>query len=279
MQYKLLMMLIFMSGLFFQSMAQGDLLVTPTRVVFDGNKQKEELNLVNIGTDTAIYSISFLQYNMNEDGSFSTVAKDDSGHMFADPYLRVFPRKVTLAPREPQVISLQYRHKPDMAAGEYRSHMYFRAEKNTKPLGVENDTKDSTQLKIQLIPIYGISIPIIIRSGAVNVSAILSDLKLEIRQDTIPYVKLIINRTGNISIYGDLTVEYVPVQGQSFQIGIVKGMGVYTNINRRNVSIKLRKAPGTNLQNGKLIVKYISNDANKIPVVYAEGELYLNSEK
>ena len=279
MQHKWLMMLIFMSGLFFQSMAQGDLLVTPTRVVFDGNKQKEELNLVNIGKDTAIYSISFLQYNMKEDGSFSTVAKGDSGQMFADPYLRVFPRKVTLAPREPQVISLQYRHKPDIAAGEYRSHLYFRAEKNTKPLGVENETNDSTQLKIQLIPIYGISIPIIIRSGAVNVSATLSDLKMEIRQDTIPYLKLVINRTGNISIYGDLTVEYVPPQGQSFQIGILKGMGVYTNINRRNVSIKLRKAPGTNLQNGKLIVKYMSNDDNKIPVVYTEGELYLSSEK
>ena len=272
MQRKLVIVLIAIVALSFQSLAQGDLLITPTRVVFEGNKQKEELNLVNTGNDTAIYSISFVQYNMKEDGSFVMIEKPDSGQMFADPYLRIFPRRVTLAPREPQVISLQYRRKADMPAGECRSHLYFREEKENKPLGLENTVTDSTSLKVQLIPIFGLSIPIIIRTGAVNVTATLSDLKMEIQRDTIPYLKLAINRTGNISVYGDILVEYIPAQGKSYQIGTVKGVGVYTNINKRNISIKLNKTPGTTLQNGKLKVQYLSNTEIK-RVVYSEGEM------
>ena len=215
MKTTLLITLIYILGLNFQSKAQGDLLITPTRVVFEGNKQKEELNLVNIGKDTATYSISFVQRNMKEDGSFVTIDKPDSGQMFADSYLRIFPRTVTLAPGEPQVIMLQCKRTPDMLPGEYRSHLYFRSEKNYKPLGIKNSAKDSTLLSVQLIPVFGMSIPIIIRNGAVNVSASLSDLKMETQQDTIQNLKLTINRTGNISIYGDITIEYFPPQGKS----------------------------------------------------------------
>jgi len=266
-------MLISILGFSFQSIAQGNLLITPIRLVFEGNKQKENLNLANIGKDTAIYSISFVQKNMKEDGSFVNIDKADSGQMFAEPYLRIFPRKVTLAPRESQVIVLQYRRKPDMVAGEYRSRLYFRSEKNYKPLGMGNAERDSTTLKVQLIPIFGISIPIIIRTGAVNVSAALSDLKLDIQQNTIQNLKLTIHRTGNISLYGDIIIQYVPTQGKPYQIGIAAGVGVYTEINKRYMVVKLKNTSGKPLKNGKLKVQYISKGETKKPVVYAEGEL------
>lgn len=266
-------MLISILGFSFQSIAQGNLLITPIRVVFEGNKQKEQLNLANTGKDTAIYSISFVQKNMKEDGSFVNIEKVDSGQMFAEPYLRIFPRMVTLAPGEAQVIALQYRRKAGMPAGEYRSHLYFRSEKNYNPLGVENPDKDTTALSIQLIPVFGMSIPIIIRTGAVNVSAALSDLKLDNQQNTIQNLKLTIYRTGNISLYGDIVIQYVPVQGKPYQIGIVSGVGVYTDINKRYVVVKLNNTSGKPLKDGKLKVQYISKGETKKPVVYAEGEL------
>lgn len=272
MQRVSLILSIIILGLNIQSKAQGDLLVTPNRVIFEGNKQKEELSLVNMGKDTVTYSISFVQKNMNEDGSFVNVEKLDSGEMYASPYLRVFPRKVTLAPNEPQVIMLQCRHKSDMKAGEYRSHLYFRSESNYKPLGMENSGKDSTLLNVQLIPIFGISIPIIIRLGVVSVTASLSNLELEMQKDATQNLKLTINRIGNISLYGNLTVEYIPSQGKSSIIGVVNGVGVYSNINKRNISIKLNNNSGKALSKGKLKVQYTSNDDNK-KIVYSEAEL------
>ena len=268
------MLLIPFLGLSFQLKAQGDLLVTPTRVVFEGNAQKEELNIVNKGRDTAVYSISFLQYRMKEDGSFETIDKPDSGQMFADPYLRIFPRKVTLAPEEPQVIALQLRKKPDMLPGEYRSHIYFRAEKKVNPLGLGKTANDTTTLKVELTPIFGVSIPVLIHTGAVSSTASLSDLKLKTEQDTNQFINFVLHREGNISLYGDFTIQFIPTDGKAYDVGKVKGVAVYTNITKRNVSIKLNKVPGKSFKNGKLRLQYVSPDTAK-SAVYAEAELSL----
>ncbi|MEI6577511.1 MAG: hypothetical protein WCO63_15150 [Bacteroidota bacterium] len=274
-QLSLVLLLFTMFGIHFTISAQGDLLVSPMRVVFDSKKQKEELNLVNIGKDTAMYSVSFLQYNMTEDGSFIIIDKPDSGQYFAEPYLRYFPRTVTLAPRESQTIRIQWRKTSDMPEGEFRSHLYFRAEKNVKPLGMEQSKKDSNQLSVSLTPIYGISIPTIIRNGDFKVSASLSDLKISTTDDTIPELRLTIHRSGKISVYGDLYVDYVSPSGKSTQIGYTRGIAVYTNISKRNCALKLHPGKDVNFKAGKLKVKYTSS--KDVPyVLYAEQELGIN---
>jgi hypothetical protein len=271
----LLIALITLFGLSFKAMAQGNLLITPVRIVFDGSKQTEELNLLNMGNDTATYSISFVQKNMKEDGSFVLIQEAEPGQMFADSYLRIFPRRVTLAPRAPQVIMLQYRRKADMVAGEYRSHLYFRSEQNYKPIGMKKLAKDSSQLlSVQITPIFGMSIPVIIRIGAVTVSTTLSDLKLAILSDT-QTLNFTINRTGNSSTYGDIKIEYFPTHGKSYQVAIVAGVGVYSNISKRNMIVKLKTTSGSILNEGKLKVSYTSSERAKKPMLYAEQELVI----
>jgi len=209
---------------------------------------------------------------MREDGSFVNIEKPDSGQMFADPFLRIFPRQITLAPGEPQSIMLQCRRTADMTAGEYRSHLFFRSEKDYMPLGKDKTVKDTLKLSVQLIPVFGVSIPIIIRIGAIEASAVLSDLKMGIHPNSVPTFQFTINRTGKNSLYGDITVQYISELGKSFQIGKVSGLGVYTNISKRNVVVKLRNTTGKILKSGKLKVQYISGGDTK-QVVYAEGEL------
>lgn len=253
--------------------AQGDLLITPKRIVFEGNNQKAELNLINTGTDTATYSVSFRNYNMTEQGKLELIEKPDSSQMLAEPYLRIFPRQVTLAPGESQAIMLQCRRKSDMLEGEYRSHIWFRDEKDYAPQGKEKSSLDTNQMSVSVIAIYGITIPVIIRVGTVGVSATLNDLKFETKEDTIHYLKLTINRKGNISINGKLKVEYIPSKDKPYQVGAVNA-GIYTNINKRDISIKLNKLPVMDIKSGKLKVLYTSSDDTKY-VVYAEGELDL----
>ncbi len=267
------LLLIIIVTLSLKMFAQGDLLVTPKRVVFEGNNQKAELDLMNTGSDTANYSISFRNYNMTEQGKLALIEKPDSTQMFAEPYLRIFPRQVTLAPGEGQVIMLQCRRTANMIAGEYRSHLWFRDEKNYEPRGKEKSSLDTNQMSVSVIAIYGITIPIIIRVGNVGVSATLNDLKLETKEDTIHYLKLTINRKGNISINGKLKVEYIPSKGKPYQVAAMN-VGIYTNLNKRDISIKLNKSNGQDLKSGKLKVRYSSPDDAKY-VVFAEGELDL----
>lgn len=268
-----ILFIILLPGITAKISAQGDLLVSPVRILFEGNKQKEEINLVNIGNDTATYSVSFLQYSMKDDGSFVLIGKPDDGQFFADSYLHVFPRQITLAPHEAQVVRLQVRRKPDMAAGEYRSHLYFRAEKETKPLGLEA-VKDSKLMSVQITPVFGISIPVIIRIGDVKVESTLSDMRIEMQQDTIANMKLTINRKGNISVYGDIIADYIPAKGKPLEVGLVRGVSVYTSTNKREFSVRLKNLKDVNLKTGKLRVRYISPKDTPF-ILYAEKEIDL----
>jgi P pilus assembly chaperone PapD len=272
---KIVKLLLPLLGLSLQSLAQSDLIITPNRVVFEAGKQREEINLVNIGKDTANFSISFVQRNMREDGSFEIIDKPEPGQMFSDSYIRIYPRQVTLAPGEPQIIVLQYRRQAGMLAGEYRSHLYFRAEKAYKPDGMKKTDKDPMLLSVELTPIYGMTIPVIVRNGAGNVSTTLSDLKLDNQNEASPKLQLTINRTGNLSTYGDLIVEYNPSSGKSYQVARIKGVGVYTNINKRLISIPLNIHSGTPIKSGKLKVNYTNIENSLKTVDYAEVILNL----
>ena len=76
----------------FTTFAQGDLLIMPKRVMFEGAKRSEDLNLANIGRDSATYVISIVQIRMKEDGTFERIAVPDSGQNFSDKNIRFFPR-------------------------------------------------------------------------------------------------------------------------------------------------------------------------------------------
>jgi len=235
--------------------AQGDLLISPLRVIFEGSKKSQEINLANVGKDTATYAISVQDIRMNDDGSFEQITMPDQGQNFAGPYLRFFPRKVTLAPNEAQVVKIQLIKTNELKPGEYRSHLYFRAVPDEKPLDDKPSKKDSGSISIALKPIFGITIPTIIRIGDYDGNATLSDAVLD-RSGATPTVSFTFNRTGSMSVYGELTVNYVTTGGKSTQIKIVKGIGVYTPNKIRRFKVEL--------------------NGDNSPVDFHKGTLHLN---
>ncbi|MDO9257183.1 MAG: hypothetical protein Q7U54_16810 [Bacteroidales bacterium] len=257
-----------------KSDAQGNLLITPRRVVFEGNKLSQELTLANTGADTAKYTVSFVQYKMTEDGSFVQIEQPEEGQLFADKFLRFFPRSVTLPPNGSQVIRMQYRKMPDMQNGEYRSHVYFRAVPTEKPLGDEQVSTDTTSIGIKLVPIFGISIPVIIRNGDLQVKVDLTTINLDLKSDTVPNLTVTFQRTGDKSVYGDLSVLWAPVQGDPVEVGVVRGIAVYTPNKVRQFRMQLRNVPGVDYSKGKLLIKFQAPNDGKAEI-YAEKEFPL----
>ncbi|HMC99727.1 MAG TPA: Fn3-like domain-containing protein [Ferruginibacter sp.] len=252
--------------------AQGNLLITPKRVVFEGNKRSEELNLANIGKDTATYIISFIQYRMEEDGKFVKITQPDPGQNFADKNLRFFPRTVTLGPNEAQTVKVQLTKANDLAPGEYRSHLYFRASPPEKPLGDIEPEKDSV-LSVRLTPIFGISIPVIIRKGESDATVSIADVKFQ-QNDSLRAVDITFNRSGNMSVYGDVGIDYISPEGKVTRVGGVKGLAVYTPNTVRRFHIVLNNVTGINFRTGKLRAVY--EDQSSRAVKLAEKEIILN---
>jgi len=239
------------------AMAQGDLLINPIRVVFEGQKQNADLNLTNIGKDTSVYMISFLSYRMQQNGSFEQLEKPDTTFA-ADKYLRLFPRKVVLPPNESQTIRLQLRKPTNLKQGEYRSHIYFRAEKEKTPLGMKDLRIDSTKMTVSITPIFGISIPVIVRNGNLSNQLSLSDVSVQHVNDTTSILNVTINRSGNKSAYGNLRVEFHPAKGHKVDVGFANGIGVYPEILKRDFALYIKVIEEMKMEGGKLVIRFVA---------------------
>lgn len=267
----LLISVIFSSGV---CMAQGDLLITPRRVVFEGSKRSMDLNLANTGKDTATYAISIVQIRMKEDGGFETITDPDPGQRFADRFIRFFPRSVTLGPNEAQAVKIQLIRSNELEPGEYRSHFYFRAIPKISPLGEKEKVKDTTTISVMLTPVFGITIPAIIRVGESTAKVSISDLGFKMENDTIPRFSMVFNRSGNMSVFGDLTVDHISTRGKITRVGMANGVAVYTPNARRQFQFNLNKVPEVDFRTGTLRVIYTASSDVK-PVRLAEAELPL----
>jgi hypothetical protein len=250
--------------------AQGDLLIFPKRIVFDGGKRVKQLILSNIGKDTAVYNVSFLQYRMTVNGGFKAVKTPDVGQYFATPYLRVFPRKVTLAPNESQIVKVQLTKAKKLNEGEYRSHLYFRAIKNNNPLEGKERVVDSTSISVKLEAIFGISIATIIKKGTSNTITTISNLFYEKDKELNHFINFNLNRTGNMSTYGDIHINYVSLDNTIVEVAKVKGVAVYTPGKVRKVKIQLKTPKGITFTGGKFKVAYTANESKEI---LADAEL------
>lgn len=254
--------------------AQGNLLITPRRVVFDGSKRVMELNLSNTGQDTAKYNVSLIQYRMNEDGSFTEITEPDPGQKFADKNIRFFPRTVTLGPNEGQAVKMQVTNVDKLEPGEYRSHVYFRSVPKQEALGAESSNIDSSTVSVQLIPIFGITIPVIIRVGEDDMKVSITDFKFETISDTTNRVDLVFNRSGRMSVYGDIRFFYIAPSGKEIQVGAVNGIAIYTPNLIRRFWMNLDNVKGVKFNEGKLKVIYTSQSDYK-RVTYAESVIDL----
>jgi len=258
------------TGLF----AQGNLLITPRRVVFDGSRRSVDPNLANSGLDSATYAISLVQIRMTEMGGFETISEPDSGQRFADKFVRFFPRSVTLAPNEAQVVKIEVTRRSQLDEGEYRSHFYFRAVPKAKPLGEEDEAVDDGSISVKLTPVFGITIPVIIRMGESTTKVELSDLKLNLTENMQPNLEMSFNRSGNMSVYGDLSVDHVSPSGEITRVGIANGVAVYTPNTIRRFNLNMVSTKEVDFSSGTLKV-YFSAPSDVEQARYAEAELIL----
>jgi len=230
--------------------AAGDLLVAPTRVVLDGPRGTE-LILKNNGTTTATYRISLELKRMNADGTLSDIAPGaaTAKETATLAMISYAPRRVTLPPNQPQAIRIGVRAPAGLADGEYRAHMLFRA----IPEAVAPSAAATTGqgLSIALTPIYGVTIPIIVRRGNLSAAAAISDVKL-VRDANVAQLAFSLTRTGDRSVYGRIRVMK---PGSTQPLYEARGIAVYPELPMRTVRLPLPAAIAAKLS-GPVLVEY-----------------------
>jgi P pilus assembly chaperone PapD len=212
----------------------GDLLVAPTRIILDGRRGAEVV-LNNIGEEPATYRVSVEFRRMQPDGSLEDVTEPTAADKAAADMIIYAPRRVTLAPHEPQAIRIAARAPQGLPDGEYRVHMLFRAIPPANPVvQPASATTEQKGLRFQLTPIYGVTIPVIVRLGNLQATAGIANVHFEKTNDGAPAVALDLSRSGTRSTFGEVRVLKAGVKDP---VTVQKAVAVYTEIGTRHVSV------------------------------------------
>ena len=249
--------------------AQGGLMIMPKRVLFDGTKKIQEVNLANTGSDTATYLISIVNMRMTDSGKTEFVKNADSitNSYSANEILRIYPHKVKLGPNQSQMIKLQIARYSQLPPGEYRSHIYFRSAPEEGPRGLPAyNKKDTATVSVQITAVFGFTIPVIVRVGVSDLKLNLSDVSFQKDNDD-KWLNVTFNRQGNISSYGELIVNHVSVDGTESQVGLAKGLAVYTPNSKRHFKLKLNNDKDSDYRGGKLHLIYKNLEKNKSDIL------------
>ena len=209
----------------------GDLLVAPTRLVLNGGRGAEVI-LNNIGDEPATYRISVEFRRMKADGTLEEISDPSQSDTAARDMIMYAPRRVTLAPREPQSIRIAARPPKGLPDGEYRVHMLFRAIPPATPVA-RQASAPAKGLSFKLTPVYGVTIPVIVRLGNLEAKAGISNVHLE-QRDGKPVVALNLSRTGSRSTFGEVRVTRPGVKDP---IALQRAIAVYTELNEREVIV------------------------------------------
>lgn len=233
--------------------ADAELMLHPTRVVFDKNDRAAQVELINNSRDAATYRITPVNRRMTEDGRFEPVAAPLAGELFADQMLRYSPRQITLQPGTAQTVRLMLRKPALLPEGEYRSHLHF--EKLPAAAGstsIEAQGKPG-DIGVKLNALVGASMPVIVRHGAVQATVSLSRLALhKAEAGRAPMLALQFDRSGNGSVYGDLQVTFTPQGGAPQVLATAGGIAVYSPNTVRRATLPLQVPQGVALAGGTL---------------------------
>jgi P pilus assembly chaperone PapD len=228
----------------------GDLLVAPTRIVLDGRRGTEVI-LNNIGEEEATYRISVELRRMTKAGELEDVPAPNAEELAAQSMILYAPRRVTLPPRQPQAIRISARAPEGLADGEYRVHLLFRAVPPPRPVTQPGEAKG---VAISLTPIYGVTIPVIVRLGNLSAKAGIADVHVA-KLGGKPAIAFDLSRSGDRSTYGEIRV-FKP--GVTEPIALQRGVAVYKEISDRTVTIPVSdKYTGT--LSGPVTVQYVES--------------------
>lgn len=254
----------------------GSLMVTPNRVELDNkNNKTSEVQLINRSDQTTTYRVSFQHLRMTTDGAYEEIEPGkENGEKFADDLIRFSPKQVTLKPGETQTVRLMIKKSDSAKNGEYRSHLLFREEAPADfGTNVEKKSKNDKNISVVLKPLFGISIPVLVKNGQVTANASIKNLTLKTDAKDNDILAVELARSGNGSTYGNVTVTLSPKNSdKKYDIGTLNNVAIFYPNENRKVNVPLTLPKNVKLEDGLISVVYQS------PQLLAQRTLAVDSQ-
>ncbi len=257
--------------LLFSSVIYADIVITPTRVVFEDRDRFASVMLVNPGDKTSTYEMKWRFFKMQETGPAYRAVEESVTDFDLSKYIIFSPKRVSLAPGASQKIRLALRRPAEIPDGDYHVHLGFAPVpdkiENIAGADVDGATRPAVSVKINV----GYTIPVILRSGKVDVSAFIERISLSRnRVNGLLRVAVPVRREGGpYSILGHLIIYHIDENGRQERVGEISNAHIFPEVDRRVFDVQLIK----DIKGGALRVVMYDHQYNKNEVdnfIYTE---------
>jgi len=242
-------------SVFIVNVAQARIDILPQKIVIGERDRSSELTVLNLSNTTGTFRIELVSFKQNEFGVYEALEAPLNENFNPESIVRLSPRQFTIEPGGRQKVRVSLRKPADLANGEYRFHI------KAIRLLQDEELQSEDPEAVSIVANIGVTIPAVVRHGKVSSDAILKNIQLvgpSQTKNNKPELRLEIERSGDASTLGAIEVFWEQ-GGKSEQIGRIKNMNLFTDINRRYVGIPLSMMPSGE---GKIHVRYI-DDTNK----------------
>jgi P pilus assembly chaperone PapD len=194
--------------------AQG-VMIAPHAVFIAPGARSGTVTLYNPGAEPVEVTVSvFYGYTATDSaGQLTLVTLDhpDSTHPSAADWIQAFPRRLTVGPRDQQVVRLLASPPAGLPDGEYWARLAFLAKAGQLPVaGVTDTAKIKVGLTLQVRTVIGLHY----RKGAVRTGIAVSGLQA-VRQGDSVVVRARLERQGNAAYLGTVHGTVVGSRGES----------------------------------------------------------------
>jgi hypothetical protein len=230
--------------------AAAQVSVAPTLVLFDGEPGTKAITVENTGTREEVYRISLLDLRMEPDGHMVVAAQPREGEHFAGDMVRFSPREVVLAPGASEVVRFRV---ASLRPGEYRTHVLVQQVPDTGALDTPPFLREDG-VTVDLRAVFGVAIPLIIRSGELPASLSFVEARLTQLPDGGPAVALKLKRGGVRSLRGAISLR---LEGK--EVGLFDGIAIYAPAVERDLLLPVA-ADVSELREGGLVAHFDEPD-------------------
>lgn len=242
------------------AVASANLNITPRRVIFDSSKRTEAVYVFNQGSAAITVDVALVDNVMLASGEIvpiteaakrgGDVALQAQKIASARDLVIATPSRLTLEPGKGKTIRLRATPKPSADAVERRTHLTV----TTVPSRQSGLTAEAAaaaagrnELVFNVQSVFGLSIPLIVRTGTGTASANFGKMQLSHEAPSTgaakrPVLVVPVQRAGNYSLYGNLEVR----SGKGTKgelVGLIRGIGVYAELGERIARVPLTRPP------------------------------------
>lgn len=239
-------------------------LLAPTRLFFEGSARSQELTIMNQSDKVQTYRLRLEDRRIKETGEYDVIT-DPTDPIVASPMLRLSARQIVVQPGSNATVRVLLRKPSGLSTGEYRSHLIVTELPQVQPPAAVSGP--ATEITVSITTIYGISIPILVRSGELSarITSVSATRVSTPENPELENVVVKVDATGNRSVFVDVKL-ISKKQRRREPIAIAKSFALYAPLMARSVTLSLNAEQTARLRAGDVAIEYqeVSRDGTPI---------------